>query len=206
MSQTSTEADWFRDRILTAAETCLAHYGSAKTSMVDVARVAGVSRATLYKYFTSKQGVIDAVIDREERVFFAGVVDEMDRYRSFEDQIAAAALYIQKYQEDRREMQRALLTPGDEARVLASRLADYMGDFITVLEPYVEAAQARGDVLPHLNVNRTAEWCARLIFSFMQPFGAVSAADPLDLFQFFKEHLMSGLGPVPSARRRRSSS
>src|SRR3954471_14382319 len=40
-----------RDRILEATCACVARYGLAKTTVEDAAREAGLSRATVYRYF-----------------------------------------------------------------------------------------------------------------------------------------------------------
>ena len=53
-----------RDRLLDAAETCLQGKGLAGTTMEDIARQAGVSRATVYRYFPSRESVVSGVILR----------------------------------------------------------------------------------------------------------------------------------------------
>ena len=40
-----------RERVVESAERCFAQYGVAKTTVEDVARLAGVSRASVYRYF-----------------------------------------------------------------------------------------------------------------------------------------------------------
>ena len=47
----SSKAKPVRERLLDAAEGCLQQFGPQKTSMEDVARAAGMSRATVYRYF-----------------------------------------------------------------------------------------------------------------------------------------------------------
>ena len=53
-----------RDRLLDAAETCLQGKGLSGTTMEDIARHAGVSRATVYRYFASRESVVSGVIVR----------------------------------------------------------------------------------------------------------------------------------------------
>ncbi|BBY42175.1 TetR/AcrR family transcriptional regulator [Mycolicibacterium celeriflavum] len=53
-----------RDRLLDAAETCLQSRGLSGTTMEDIARQAGVSRATVYRYFPSRESVVSGVIVR----------------------------------------------------------------------------------------------------------------------------------------------
>ncbi|ORB66210.1 TetR family transcriptional regulator [Mycolicibacterium tusciae] len=56
--------DMARDRLLDAAETCLQSKGLSGTTMEDIARQAGVSRATVYRYFASRESVLSGVIVR----------------------------------------------------------------------------------------------------------------------------------------------
>ena len=52
-----------RDRILEAAEQVLRRFGPAKTTVVDVARALGVSHGSVYRHFTSKAELLDAVVE-----------------------------------------------------------------------------------------------------------------------------------------------
>ena len=63
-----------RERILEAGLACVARYGMAKTTVEDVARLAGLSRATVYRYFPGgKDQVIREVIACEMGRFFRRV-------------------------------------------------------------------------------------------------------------------------------------
>jgi AcrR family transcriptional regulator len=53
-----------RTRILDAALDQLRRHGPAKTGVVDVARAVGVSHAAVYRHFTSKDALFDAVAER----------------------------------------------------------------------------------------------------------------------------------------------
>jgi AcrR family transcriptional regulator len=52
------------DRILDATEEMLRRYGPAKATVVDVARTLGVSHAAVYRHFSSKQELREAVTRR----------------------------------------------------------------------------------------------------------------------------------------------
>ena len=52
------------DRILEAAEDVLRRHGPAKANVVDVARALGVSHGTVYRHFSSKAALRDAVTER----------------------------------------------------------------------------------------------------------------------------------------------
>src|ERR1700744_6292670 len=53
-----------RDKILEAAEDVLRRFGPAKTTVVDVARALGVSHGSVYRHFSSKADLRDAVVER----------------------------------------------------------------------------------------------------------------------------------------------
>src|SRR5215471_10316239 len=53
-----------RERILAAAEELLRRHGIAKTTVVDVARALEMSHANVYRHFTSKTELQDAVAHR----------------------------------------------------------------------------------------------------------------------------------------------
>jgi AcrR family transcriptional regulator len=61
------------DRILDAAQRLVFRTGARKLSLSDVATIAGVSRPTIYRYFVSKEELIDALGKREYRRFNAAM-------------------------------------------------------------------------------------------------------------------------------------
>ncbi len=78
-------------RILDAAAELFAERGVAATQMADIARAAGCSRATLYRYFDSRQAVQSAFVHREAHRVAAAVTEEI---RGIEDPGARAVAGI----------------------------------------------------------------------------------------------------------------
>jgi AcrR family transcriptional regulator len=69
------------ERILEATEEVLRRHGPAKATVVDVARVLGVSHGTVYRHFRTKAALRDAVTKRWlDRTFesLAGIVTAED--------------------------------------------------------------------------------------------------------------------------------
>ncbi|MCW6532227.1 TetR/AcrR family transcriptional regulator [Sphingomonas sp. MMSM20] len=50
-----------RDQIVNAARECFAHYGYDKTTVSDLAREIGFSKAYIYRFFESKQAIGEAI-------------------------------------------------------------------------------------------------------------------------------------------------
>ncbi len=65
------------ERILDAAARLFAERGVAATQMGDIAKAAGCSRATLYRYFDSRQAVQLAFVHRAARHVGARVAEEI---------------------------------------------------------------------------------------------------------------------------------
>jgi AcrR family transcriptional regulator len=57
----TTDGPLTSERILAAAEDVLRRFGPAKATVVDVARVLGVSHGSVYRHFPSKAALRDAV-------------------------------------------------------------------------------------------------------------------------------------------------
>jgi AcrR family transcriptional regulator len=55
------------DRILDAAQRLVFRTGARRLSLSEVATLSGVSRPTVYRYFVSKEELIDALGERERR-------------------------------------------------------------------------------------------------------------------------------------------
>ncbi|WP_420382172.1 TetR/AcrR family transcriptional regulator [Novosphingobium sp.] len=50
-----------RDQIIDAADEHFSHYGYAKTTVADLAKAIGFSKAYIYKFFDSKQAIGEAI-------------------------------------------------------------------------------------------------------------------------------------------------
>lgn len=64
-----------RERILAAAAEVLGRMGKTKLSLSEVALQAGVSRPTLYRWFASKEGLLDALGEWETHMYERGVAE-----------------------------------------------------------------------------------------------------------------------------------
>jgi AcrR family transcriptional regulator len=65
-------------RILDAALAEYLDHGLRRTSVDEVARRAGLGRATLYRRFASRDELVQAVLVRESRRFFAAINDAVE--------------------------------------------------------------------------------------------------------------------------------
>lgn len=87
-----------RDRILSATTEVLSRNGRTKLSLSNVAQQAGVSRPTLYRWFASKEELLDAFGDHERQMFDSGISRATAGLHGT-DKLDAALRFIVEYQQ-----------------------------------------------------------------------------------------------------------
>ena len=79
------------ERIVAATLDCLARWGLAKTTLDDIARAAGCSRATVYRTFPGgKDSLIEHAGQRELERFFMALARELAEVDTLEDAVVIA--------------------------------------------------------------------------------------------------------------------
>ncbi|MGA2931393.1 MAG: helix-turn-helix domain-containing protein, partial [Acidimicrobiales bacterium] len=79
-----------RVRIVDGALRCLARSGIAKTTVDDIARQSGLSRATVYRTFPrGKEGILAAVVETEVARLFSVLAVAMGEATDLEDVLVA---------------------------------------------------------------------------------------------------------------------
>lgn len=164
----TTVADDFdrRDQILDAANECFTQLGIQRTSVQDVARMAKVSRGTIYRYFEDRDVLIEAAIEHGAQRFYRDVAAAMENKTTLAEKLGAMAETHAKILLEHRTRNRLM---ADDAELMRHMVSD--GDSAVrrttkFLEPYVRDAQKRGEVGAGVNVTAASEWLARIIYSF----------------------------------------
>ena len=187
-----------RDRVLAATEVCLRRNGLRRTTMVEVAEEAGISRAALYKHFPDKASLVLATLGHIDEQFWNEAHRRVGRRRSLPAQVAEA---VQMAREQEREagprslMQHLRSTDHDAlAALLGTGLREVLPGMSEFWRPYLEKARDRGEVRADVDTARAAEWVMRMILSLVTvPGDAVDVDDPVALRQFLDDFLVAGL-------------
>lgn len=192
----STEA--LEERLVDAMLSCIGRQGLAKTTADDVARTAGVSRATLYRAFPGgKEVAFEAVRRREVTRFFEQVTGRLERADNLEDLLVIGALeaadflfghealgYVLRHERDR---VLPAFTPNRLDGVLATAtgfLLPHVSRFVT------DAERAAGG----------AELVVRLLISYaIDPSPAVDLTDPTSVRRFVRTFVLPALVPPTDA-------
>ena len=168
-SDAPTTIDAARDRLIDAAETCFTKFGPAKTTLEDIASEAGVSRATVYRYFDGgRDEIILGVVLREAKDFLEALARRAQREATLEDAIVEGVLYT--VSTVRKNEHLSLLFAPEVAGQTSSiagastALFEITTDF---LRPIFEQARAEDLVRPRVEAEDAAEFVLRIILSLL---------------------------------------
>ncbi|MGH2711193.1 MAG: TetR/AcrR family transcriptional regulator [Actinomycetota bacterium] len=183
-----------RERIVDAAFRAVERFGLSRFTMDDVARVAGVSRQSVYRYFDSKDALIVALVYREEETFIEGVREAHSRHEKLEDAMREAILFCLRTAREHPLLDRLLESEPDALLpFLTTRGAGVIDRARSVIEGL---AAERTGVDPEL-VHRTADLAVRAIVSYtLTP----SEDPPEDVAREVARILVSALGTKGEAR------
>lgn len=184
-------------RILDAAEERMDRLGVSRVSMGEVARRAGLSRGAVYLHFADRAALVDAVLTRTATRFLGEIEAQVRRRRTLAGQLAEAAVCIRRIHDDR------LLSPqpsaeGDTllAMLLTARVRRLLEEWVEFWQPFLAAAEARGEIRAGLDHRRAGEWIVRVLLTFaIVPVVTFDGDDAGALDRFVRDHLVPGLAP-----------
>lgn len=184
-------------RAAAAALACVARTGLGKLTVDDVARAAGVSRATLYRTFPSKQALIAAAADAEAARIGAAIEAAVATATSLDDVVAA--VIVTGWRELRGHAALGFVA-AHEPELLYPHLEFAGGD---VLYGRLGRAFAPLFVPWADDPERAAEWVARVGLSLLwSPVPLVDPTDEAAVRRFVSTFVTPGIAspaPGPSA-------
>src|SRR5690242_17197566 len=155
-----------RDQILEAANQCFTQLGIQRTSVQDVARMANVSRGTVYRYFEDRNVLIDAAIEFGAQKFYQLVAAAMEKKATLAEKVGAMAETHARILLDHRTRNRLMADDAELMRHMISDGDSAISRTTEFLTPYVREAKEKGEVGAGVDVTAASEWLARIIYSF----------------------------------------
>jgi AcrR family transcriptional regulator len=179
------------ERIVDGMLRCVSRWGVAKTTLEDVAREAGCSRATLYRAFPGgKAPLIEAVASHEIARFFATVTGHLDEARTLEDLLVTGITEAITFV-DQHEALRYLLTYEPEV-VLPSVAFHRLDRVLAIAVAFTAPFLAR--FLPDDRSAEAAEWVARVVLSYVpNPAGLLDPREPDSVRHLVRTFLLPGI-------------
>jgi AcrR family transcriptional regulator len=185
-------ADATRERIVLAAVRQCEEVGLRRTTMEDIARRAGLARATLYRHFDSKETLVQAVILTEAERFFAALDAAVGDFPRSEERLVEGFAFALDYA--RRHALLGKLLRTEPETLLPYLLVD--GRLIRLATQSVaERVGSRAGPRVHRDAARaTAELAVRLVLSLaLSPQSNLGTDDADGARRFARRHLVHGL-------------
>jgi AcrR family transcriptional regulator len=129
-------------RILDGAMAALSRRGASALSMTDVCDAAGISRATLYRHFSSKQHLLAAVGEHVSRNFIAGIKAAVEGSHSPSERLRRVLEFFTQYTAQVRSDRMLEIEPGFVLKFLQSHFGRHVAVFNDALAPVYDDIEA----------------------------------------------------------------
>jgi AcrR family transcriptional regulator len=181
--------------VLVGTYECASRFGLGKTTIDDIARASGVSRATIYRLFPGgREQVLRETVGWQMNQFFLRLADavadapdlatRLERGLSFARRAVLEHAVLQKVLATEPEILMPLMT------VEQHRVLGYITDY---LRPVLRAEREADRLRPGVDVEAAAEHVGRLLLSLIGSPGRWDLTDPSAVRQLVREELLGGI-------------
>ena len=173
-----------RERIIDGTLTCLARQGTTKTTVDDIARQAGVSRATVYRVFPGgRDEMLAAVVDTEMARLFSALGVRLGEAHNLTEALVAGIVEASTRISNHAAL--AYLVEYEPEMVLGHLAFDESDRLLKTASRFTAPFLARW--MSPSEAERVAEWATRIVLSYaIAPSPIVDLTDPADA-----EHLVT---------------
>ena len=181
------------ERIVDAALRCFARWGVAKTTLDDIAREAGYSRATVYRFFPGgKDQLVNGTIAWEAGRFFERLAIAVADAPDLETLLVDAVMFAHQAFEEHVVLQKILETEPElllpQLTIESTRLLAFIRNFL--MGPL---ERARPRLTPGLDVDWAADHISRLVLNFVGTPGRWDLTDRSQVDQLVRTELLAGV-------------
>ncbi len=188
-----------RERLLDAAEGCFAQYGPQKTSMEDVARAAGMSRATVYRYFENRDALLLGVASRQATALATEAISYLAQFDDIADWLVEGLIFTLREIPERPVF--ASLVTSLDSRSASSLFLGSSGMIqigVNVLRPMFGTAEQQGLLREDVDIDMVIEWLLRILWTYLNAPSQV-AADDEGMRKLFRMMLIPAILKDPSS-------
>ena len=190
-----TVLDEPRERVLAATYACVARFGMGKTTVEDVVKESGVSRASIYRLFPGgKDQLLRETVGWEMNHFFARLAEAVYDAPDFASLLEEGLVFAHRSIQEHEVLRKVLETEPERLLPLITVEQHRVLDFITAfLLPYLEREQRAGRVRPGVDLEAATEYVARLVLSLIGSPGRWDMDDPEQVHVLVREELLGGI-------------
>jgi AcrR family transcriptional regulator len=177
-------------RIRDAVLVCIGRFGLAKTTIDDIAREAGCSRATLYRYFDGKPEIVAAAVAGEHARIAEIVIDAGRAAPSFADAVVDVVVTAARELRGHDALQFLL---AHEPDAVLGHLAFGAGDRVLIAVGDTVAPAFDRWLSPDA-ATRAGDWLTRVVRSYvLMPNPPIDFTDPTTARAFLTRLVIPGL-------------
>jgi AcrR family transcriptional regulator len=190
-----TVLDEPRERVLAATYACVARFGMGKTTVEDVVKESGVSRASIYRLFPGgKDQLLRETVGWEMNHFFARLAEAVYDAPDFASLLEEGLVFAHRSIQEHEVLRKVLETEPERLLPLITVEQHRVLDFITAfLLPYLEREQRAGRVRPGVDLEAAAEYVARLVLSLIGSPGRWDMEDREQVRVLVRGELLGGI-------------
>ena len=180
-----------RDRLLAATLTCVERWGLAKTGLEDVAREAGLSRATVYRYFPEgRRQLVSETVTWEVGRFFALLEEEVDAEPDLTAKLVRGLMFGYGAIQEHALLQQLLRVEPGEILEELSASTPLVGDAISA---YLLGQLGREHLRAGVDPAEAADYLTRLFLSYLGSQGQWDLTDRTAVDHLVRTQLLAGI-------------
>lgn len=182
------------ERILDAALKQFELFGLRRSTVEDITRRSGLARVTLYRHFSNKDAIVEAVLLRELERFLAELAAEAGRYPDAEDKLVEGFVFTLNTLRVHPLLQRLLATEPETVLPFLTVEGDGVIKTASSFLAYQLAEELRDDSRTEIELLEVAEVTVRIILSFvLTPSQNVALGDDDAARSFARRYLVPPL-------------
>lgn len=183
------------DRLLEATYRCVERFGLGKTTIDDIVKESGISRATIYRQFAGgRDELLLETVGWELGNYFNRLADQVRDAPDLTALLQQGLAYAHRSIAEHAVLRKILDTEPERLLLLltteSARSLPFIADF---LMPYLRREAEAGRLRPGVDIDRAAEYLARSILSLIGAPGRWNLDDPDQVEDLVEVELLGGI-------------
>jgi AcrR family transcriptional regulator len=177
--------------LFAATIACVGRTGLAKLRVEDVAREAGVGRATVYRHFPGgRDQLVTETITWEVGRFFVRLAHAVEDAPDLRSRLEQGLTFAHRAMLEHEALQRVLRT---DRETFLPKLMENAPLVVAVIRNYLEPFLARERLRDGIDANEAADYLARMVLSYIPSAGNWDLDDPGQVRELVDRQFLAGV-------------